>query len=109
MRRREFIGILGGATAACSLTARAQQPAIPVTGFLGSRASGEDPQLLTSFRLGLKEAGYVEGQNLVIDYRFAENQYDRLPALAGGLVQRQVALIVANGPASQAAKVATST
>lgn len=108
VKRREFIAVLGGATV-WPLAVCAQQPAIPVIGFLGSRASGEDPQLLTSFRLGLKEGGYVEGQNVVIDYRFAENRYDRLPALAADLVQRQVALIAANGPAAQAAKAATST
>ena len=108
MLRRKFLGVLGGAMA-LPLAARAQQPTIPVIGFLGSRASGEDPQLLTSFRLGLKEAGYVEGENVAIEYRFAENQYDRLPALAAELIQRQVALIVANGPAAQAAKTATST
>jgi len=108
MKRREFIGLIGGA-AAWPVTARAQQPGIPLIGFLGSRASGEDPQLLTSFRLGLKEGGFVEGQNVVVDYRFAENQYDRLPALAADLVRRQVVLIAANGPAAQAAKAATST
>ena len=108
MKRREFIGLIGGA-AVSPLAVRAQQPAIPVMGFLGSRASGEDPQLLNSFRLGLKEGGYVEGQNVVVDYRFAENQYDRLPALAADLVQRQVVMIAANGPAAQAAKAATST
>jgi putative ABC transport system substrate-binding protein len=107
MTRREFISLIGSA-AAWPLAARAQQPAIPVIGFLGSRASGEDPQLLTSFRLGLKEAGYIEGQNVVVDYRFADNQYDRLPALAADLVQRRVTLIAANGPAVQAAKAATS-
>ena len=108
MKRRDFIAGLG-ATVALPSGVRAQQPAIPVIGFLGSRASGEDPQLLTSFRLGLKEGGYVEGQNLVVDYRFAESKYDRLPALAADLVQRQVALIAANGPAAEAAKAATST
>jgi len=108
MKRREFIGLIGGA-AAWPVAARAQQPGIPLIGFLGSRASGENPQLLTSFRLGLKEGGFVEGQNVVVDYRFAENQYDRLPALAADLVRRQVDLIAANGPAAQAAKAATST
>ena len=109
MRRREFITLISGAAVAWPIVARAQQPAVPVIGFLGSRASGEDPQLLTAFRLGLKDSGYVEGQNVAIEYRFAENQYNRLPTLAADLVQRRVALIAANGPAAQAAKAATST
>jgi len=109
MKRREFFAGFAGLAAAWPLRARAQSSVMPVIGFLGSRASGEDPQLLTSFRLGLKDGGFVEGQNLAIEYRFAENQYDRLPTLAADLVQRQVALIAANGPAARAAKSATST
>jgi len=91
------------------LAAQAQQPAVPVVGFLSTRASGDDPQLLTEFRRGLKEVGYVEGQNVAIEYRFAENQYDRLPGLAADLVRRPVDVIVANGRAAQVAKEATAT
>src|ERR1043166_5178871 len=108
MRRREFITLVGG-VAALPVTAWAQQSGVPVIGFLGSRASGDDPQLLTAFRRGLQETGYVEGQNVSIEYRFAENQYDRLSALAADLVRRPVAVIAANGPAAQAAKAATAT
>jgi putative ABC transport system substrate-binding protein len=107
MRRRDFITLVGG-VAAWPLGARAQQPAMPVIGFLNSRGNGEDPQLLTAFRKGLKEAGFVEGQNVVIDYRFADNHDDRLPALAVELVRRRVAVIFANGPAVVPAKAAST-
>jgi len=109
VKRRDFITLAGGTALAWPVVARAQQSAMPVIGFLGTRAPGEDPQLLAAVRQGLKEAGYVEGQNVAMAYRFAENQYDRLPALAADLVRRRVAVIVANGRAAQAAKEATAT
>jgi putative tryptophan/tyrosine transport system substrate-binding protein len=110
MKRREFITLFGGTAAvAWPLAVRAQQSTVPVVGFLSSRAPGENETILVAFRRGLKEVGYVEGQNVAVEYRWADNQYDRLPALAADLVGRQVAVIVSNGPPITTAKAATST
>jgi putative tryptophan/tyrosine transport system substrate-binding protein len=96
MKRRQFITLLGG-VATWPLAARAQRPVMPVIGFLTSRAPLADTHLLEAFRGGLRDMGYVEGQNLTIEYRFAENHYERLPDLAADLVRRNVAAIFANG------------
>jgi putative ABC transport system substrate-binding protein len=109
MRRREFITLLGGAAAVWPLGARAQQVAMPVIGFLRSASLADATHLVTAFRQGLREAGFVEGQNVAVEYRSGENDRDRLAAAVTDLIRRPVAVIVGNVIASVAAKAATTT
>jgi putative ABC transport system substrate-binding protein len=111
MKRREFIRLLGGATAAWPVAVRAQQPAMPVVGFIHILSPENVPHFVPAFRQGLKEGGFVEGQNIAVEYRWAHGQYDRMAELAADLVSRQVAVIAALGgePSPQIVAAATRT
>jgi ABC-type uncharacterized transport system substrate-binding protein len=109
MRRRDFITLLGGAALSLPLGARAQQSAIPVVGFLRSTPQAPFQNLVTAFREGLKETGFVEGQNVAVDYRYADNRIDRLPALVADLIRRPVAVIVSDNISAIVARHATMT
>ena len=110
MRRRDFITLIGGAAMAWPVSARAQQTSIPVIGYVGSDSADQYEVLLRAFRLGLKATGFIEGQNLAVEYRWAEGRNDKLPELTADLVRRQVAVIVAPTTSSVlAAKTATKT
>ena len=109
MQRRAFITLLGGATAGWPLATRAQQPTMPVVGFLRSTSLADSAHFVTSFRQGLKEAGFVEPQNVAIEFRYAEGRGDRLPELVADLIHKPAAVIVANNPSAVVAKAATTT